>query len=124
MHSCPDDISVNNLYNTGVSFVPPAKTSSVLKACFYTGNMPPKRRPRGGANSQNLFHYNNQVEVTFKAQPKENTLERVGDSGSDDDNVPVLRKKGKIRGESSSSSESSEASDSEPERDTKTSDDK
>ncbi|CAB4038143.1 Hypothetical predicted protein, partial [Paramuricea clavata] len=49
--------------------------------------MLPKRRQRGGSNSSNLFHYNNQVELTFKGQPKEEMLEKVtevGDSGSDD----------------------------------------
>ncbi|CAB4024176.1 NFATC2-interacting -like [Paramuricea clavata] len=83
--------------------------------------MPPKRRLRGGSNSSNLFHYNNQVELTFKGQPKEEMLEKVtevGDSGSDDDNenLPVLRKKGKKNVDTSSSSDSSSASDSDSEQ--------
>ena len=86
--------------------------------------MPPKRRPRGGSNSENWLHYNNQVELTFKALAKENTLGEVGDSGSDDDRAPILRKKGKRGVDSSSSSESSDTSDSEPEKITKISDDR
>ena len=86
--------------------------------------MPPKRRPRGGSNSENLFHYNNQVELTFKGQAKETLLKNVaevGDSGSDDDdNLPILRKRGKKNVDtSSSSSDSSSASDSENEKVTK-----
>jgi hypothetical protein len=91
--------------------------------------MPPKRRPRGGSNSSNLFHYNNQVELTFKGQPKEEMLEKVtevGDSGSDDDNenLPVLKKKkkGKKNVDTSSSSDSSSASDSDSEQVRKVSD--
>jgi len=78
--------------------------------------MPPKRRPRGGSNKDSLFHYNNQVELTFKSQPMEDNLQKVGevgDSGSDDDdNYPILKKKGKKSTAPSSSSESSSASDS------------
>ena len=80
--------------------------------------MPPKRRSKAGADS--LFQYNNQVELTFKAQPKEKILEEttdVGDSDDDDANLPILRKKGKKSVDiSSSSSDSSSASDSEPEK--------
>ena len=88
--------------------------------------MPPKRRPRGGSNSNSLFQYNNQVELTFKSQPKENNLPKVaevGDSGSDDDdNYPILKKRGKKNAAESSSSESSSASDSETEQVKKISD--
>lgn len=80
--------------------------------------MPPKRRALSGSNSVGLFDYNNKVELTFKSQPKAlASVTDVGDSGSDDDdcNLPVLKKKMKLRsvGTSSSSESSSSASDSE-----------
>ena len=88
--------------------------------------MPPKRRPRGASKSDSLFQYNNQVELTFKSQTKENNLPKVaevGDSGSDDDdNYPILKKRGKKSTAPSSSSESSSASDSETEQVKKVSD--
>jgi hypothetical protein len=83
--------------------------------------MPPKRRTRGASNSNSLFEYNNQVELTFKGQPKENILQNVtavGDSGSDeDDDYPILKKKkGKKGRKQASSSSDSSTSDSEPEQ--------
>lgn len=78
--------------------------------------MPPKRRARVVSNSADLFHYSNQVELTFKSQPKETILakaaENVDSSESEDDSAPILKKKGK-KSVNTSSSESSSASDSE-----------
>lgn len=62
--------------------------------------MPPKPktkcRRKGGSVSDDLFHYNNQVELTFKNQAKSKalgTLKDANSSSSEDEEEPVSKRK-------------------------------